>query len=202
MYTKVSTTVVDGSKTTDVTSPVQYVGKAFADITVDLAANQTVTYVTMKDSKNTFQPTIKNEAGKATISSTDLVTGDITITVTTDVNTAIGKLASVKLDGETVDLATGYDTLAEALDKATKINKADVNPQYVLTVTTKQNSQNTGAVWGNVQWASSKTAAANVTFDNDGELSTVTLSGANTGTYVVIRLTDFGDTAYYAYVID
>ena len=202
MYTKVSTTVVDGSKTTDVTSPVQYVGKAFADITVDLAANQTVTDVTMKDSKNTFQPTIKNEAGKATISSTDLVTGDITITVTTDVNTAIGKLASVKLDGETVDLATGYDTLAEALDKATKINKADVNPQYVLTVTTKQNSQNTGAVWGNVQWASSKTAAANVTFDNDGELSTVTLSGANTGTYVVIRLTDFGDTAYYAYVID
>ena len=202
MYTKVSTTVVDGSKTTDVTSPVQYVGKAFADITVDLAANQTVTAVTMKDSKNTFQPTIKNEAGKATISSTDLVTGDITITVTTDVNTAIGKLASVKLDGETVDLATGYDTLAEALDKATKINKADVNPQYVLTVTTKQNSQNTGAVWGNVQWASSKTAAANVTFDNDGELSTVTLSGANTGTYVVIRLSDFGDTAYYAYVID
>ena len=84
MYTKVSTTVVDGSKTTDVTSPVQYVGKAFADITVDLAANQTVTDVTMKDSKNTFQPTIKNEAGKATISSTDLVTGDITITVTTD----------------------------------------------------------------------------------------------------------------------
>ena len=155
MYTKVSTTVVDGSKTTAVTSPVQYVGKAFADITVDLAANQTVTAVTMKDSKNTFQPTIKNEAGKATISSTDLVTGDITITVTTDVNTAIGKLASVKLDGETVDLATGYDTLAEALDKATKINKADVNPQYVLTVTTKQNSQNTGAVWGNVQWASS-----------------------------------------------
>ena len=84
MYTKVSTTVVDGSKTTAVTSPVQYVGKAFADITVDLAANQTVTDVTMKDSKNTFQPTIKNEAGKATISSTDLVTGDITITVTTD----------------------------------------------------------------------------------------------------------------------
>ena len=119
-----------------------------------------------------------------------------------DSNTAIGKLASVTLDGETVDLATGYGTLAEALDKATEMNKAGANPQYVLTVTTKQNSQNSGAVWGNVQWASSKTAAANVTFDNDGELSTVTLSGANTGTYVVIRLSDFGDTAYYAYVID
>ena len=81
------------------------------------------------------------------------------------------------------------------------MNKAGANPQYVLTVTTKQNSQNSGAVWGNVQWASSKTAAANVTFGNDGKLSTVTLNGANTGTYVVIRLSDFGDTAYYAYVI-
>ena len=81
------------------------------------------------------------------------------------------------------------------------MNKADVNPQYVLTVATKQNSHNTDAVWGNVQWASSKTAAANVTFGNDGALSTVTLNGANTGTYVVIRLSDWGHTAYYAYVI-
>ena len=173
----------------------EYIGQDFVPFTVDCAANQTVSAtmngVALPD------PVVKD--GKATITG-GKVTGNIVVTVTTDVNTAIGKLASVKLDGETVDLATGYDTLAEALDHATNMNSA-VSPQYVLTVTTKQNSHNSGAVWGNVQWASTKTAAANVTFDNDGELSTVTLTGANTGTYVVIRLSDFGDTAYYAYVI-
>ena len=174
----------------------EYFGKDFVDFTVDCAANQTVS-ATMN---GVALPTPVVKDGKATITG-DKVTGNIVVTVTTDVNTAIGKLASVKLDGETVDLATGYDTLAEALDHATNMNSAAVNPQYVLTVATKQNSQNTGAVWGNVQWASSKTAAANVTFGNDGELSTVTLNGANTGTYVVIRLSDFGHTAYYAYVI-
>ena len=175
----------------------EYYGKDFVDFTVDCAANQTVS-ATM-NGVALATPVVKD--GKATITS-DKVTGNIVVTVDTDVNTAIGKLASVKLDGETVDLATGYDTLAEAIEHATAMNSAAVNPQYVLTVTTKQNSQNTGAVWGNVQSASSKTAAANVTFGNDGELSTVTLTGANTGTYVVIRLSDFGDTAYYAYVID
>ena len=175
----------------------EYYGKDFVDFTVDCAANQTVS-ATMN---GVALPTPSVKDGKATITG-NKVTGNIVVTVDTDVNTAIGKLASVKLDGETVDLATGYDTLAEALDHATNMNSAAVAPQYVLTVTTKQNSQNSGAVWGNVQWASSKTAAANVTFGNDGELSTVTLSGANTGTYVVIRLSDFGDTAYYAYVID
>ena len=174
----------------------EYIGQDFVPFTVDCAANQTVSAtmngVALPD------PVVKD--GKATITG-GKVTGNIVVTVTTDVNTAIGKLASVKLDGETVDLATGYDTLAEALDHATNMNSAAVNPQYVLTVTTKQNSHNSGAVWGNVQWASSKTAAANVTFGNDGELSNVTLNGANTGTYVVIRLSDFGDTAYYAYVI-
>ena len=174
----------------------EYFGKNFVDFTVDCAANQTVS-ATMN---GVALPTPVVKDGKATITG-DKVTGNIVVTVTTDVNTAIGKLASVKLDGETVDLATGYDTLAEALDHATNMNSAAVNPQYVLTVTTKQNSQNSGAVWGNVQWASTKTAAANVTFGNDGELSTVALTGANTGTYVVIRLSDFGDTAYYAYVI-
>ena len=173
----------------------EYIGQDFVPFTVDCAANQTVSAtmngVALPD------PVVKD--GKATITG-GKVTGNIVVTVTTDVNTAIGKLASVKLDGETVDLATGYDTLAEALDHATNMNSA-VSPKYVLTVTTKQNSHNSGAVWGNVQWASTKTAAANVTFDNDGELSTVTLTGANTGTYVVIRLSDFGDTAYYAYVI-
>ena len=174
----------------------EYIGQDFVPFTVDCAANQTVSAtmngVALPD------PVVKD--GKATITG-GKVTGNIVVTVTTDVNTAIGKLASVKLDGETVDLATGYDTLAEALDHATNMNSAAVSPQYVLTVTTKQNSHNSGAVWGNVQWASSKTAAANVTFGNDGELSNVTLNGANTGTYVVIRLSDFGDTAYYAYVI-
>ena len=173
----------------------EYIGQDFVPFTVDCAANQTVSAtmngVALPD------PVVKD--GKATITG-GKVTGNIVVTVTTDVNTAIGKLASVKLDGETVDLATGYDTLAEALDHATNMNSA-VSPQYVLTVPTKQNSHISGAVWGNVQWASTKTAAANVTFDNDGELSTVTLTGANTGTYVVIRLSDFGDTAYYAYVI-
>ena len=173
----------------------EYIGQDFVPFTVDCAANQTVSAtmngVALPD------PVVKD--GKATITG-GKVTGNIVVTVTTDVNTAIGKLASVKLDGESVDLATGYDTLAEALDHATNMNSA-ASPQYVLTVTTKQNSYNSGAVWGNVQWASTKTAAANVTFDNDGELSTVTLTGANTGTYVVIRLSDFGDTAYYAYVI-
>ena len=173
----------------------EYIGQDFVPFTVDCAANQTVS-ATM-NSVALPDPVVKD--GKATITG-GKVTGNIVVTVTTDVNTAIGKLASVKLDGETVDLATGYDTLAEALDHATNMNSA-VSPQYVLTVTTKQNSHNSGAVWGNVQWASTKTAAANVTFDNDGELSTVTLTGANTGTYVVIRLSDFGDTAYYAYVI-
>ena len=173
----------------------EYIGQDFVPFTVDCAANQTVS-ATM-NSVALPNPVVKD--GKATITG-GKVTDNIVVTVTTDVNTAIGKLASVKLDGETVDLATGYDTLAEALDHATNMNSA-VSPQYVLTVTTKQNSHNSGAVWGNVQWASTKTAAANVTFDNDGELSTVTLTGANTGTYVVIRLSDFGDTAYYAYVI-
>ncbi len=177
----------------------EYYGDAFVGFTVDCAKGETIT-ASMAGTADALTVSAPTD-GKVTISHSDKVTGNIVVTVDTDVNTAIGKLASVKLDGETVDLATGYDTLAEALDHATNMNSAAVNPQYVLTVTTKQNSQNSGAVWGNVQWASTKTAAANVTFGNDGELSTVALTGANTGTYVVIRLSDFGDTAYYAYVI-
>ena len=89
------------------------------------------------------------------------------------------------------------------MEHATTMNRADkTDPAYVLTVATKDNSKGTDKVWGNVQWASDKAATANITFGNDAALSTVTLDGAGHGTYVVIRLSDWGHTAYYAYVID
>ena len=204
------------SKTLDkdakIDAPTMYYGKELKDFTVavskwvklDSVKNNTAADYTVVAPVDANKDPLTNDVARtftAKAKANETVKGNITVSLADDSNTAIGKLASVTLDGETVDLATGYGTLAEALDKATEMNKAGANPQYVLTVTTKQNSQNSGAVWGNVQWASSKTAAANVTFGNDGELSTVTLNGANTGTYVVIRLSDFGDTAYYAYVI-
>ena len=81
MYTKVSTTVVDGSKTTAVTSPVQYVGKDFQPITIDLAANQSAT-IKMNGKDMSITPEVKD--GKATFKSSAKVTGDIVITITTD----------------------------------------------------------------------------------------------------------------------
>ena len=181
----------------------EYFGKDFVDFTVDCASNQSVS-ATMN---GVALPDPKVENGKATITGGKVtggkVTGNIVVTVTTDVNTAIGKLESVKLDGETVALATGYDTVAEAVEHATTMNRADkTDPAYVLTVATKDNSKGTDKVWGNVQWASDKAATANITFGNDAALSTVTLDGAGCGTCVVIRLSDWGHTAYYAYVID
>ena len=83
IYSKASTTVkVDDGKATEVTSPAQYVGKDFADITVDCADNQTVA-VTMNGSA--LSATITKEDGKATIKYAGKVTGDIEITVTTSV---------------------------------------------------------------------------------------------------------------------
>ena len=123
MYTKVSTTVVDGSKTTDVTSPVQYVGKAFADITVDLAANQTVTAATMKDGKSEIKLDVKNEDGKATISSKSTVTGDITITVTTDTtaqdNQKKADERAAAINGKTVTYSSADVTSSNLEEKLT-----------------------------------------------------------------------------------
>ena len=123
MYTKVSTTVVDGSKTTAVTSPVQYVGKAFADITVDLAANQTVTAATMKDGKSEIKLDVKNEDGKATISSKSTVTGDITITVTTDTtaqdNQKKADERAAAINGKTVTYSSADVTSSNLEEKLT-----------------------------------------------------------------------------------
>ena len=82
MYTKVSTTVVDGSKKTAVTSPIQYEGKPFEAITIDLADNQSAT-IKMNGKDMSITPEVKD--GKATFTASDKkVTGDIVITITTD----------------------------------------------------------------------------------------------------------------------
>ena len=133
----------------------------------------------------------------------ETVKGNITVSLADDSNTAIGKLDSVTLDGEKVQTATGYTTLAQALENATAMNSAAANPQYKLVVNTKLAKDNKTLTYGSVKWASDKEAASDLKFDAPTAFSgtEITLEGANKGTYVVIQLEHFGDVAFYAYKI-
>ncbi|MGM9608273.1 MAG: hypothetical protein ACI3XJ_12285, partial [Oscillospiraceae bacterium] len=120
-----------------------------------------------------------------------------------DTNDAIDRLDEVRLNGEKLDTAKGYDKLDDAIANATKINLAAVADSYKLVVTTKVSNNAPELTWGDVDWASTVTAAKTLTFGPYAAISgtEINLTGINTGSYIVIALENTGDVAYFAYVI-
>ena len=191
-----------------------YYGKELKDFTVavskwvklDSVKNNTAADYTVVAPVDANKDPLTNDVARtftAKAKANETVKGNITVSLADDSNTAIGKLASVTLDGEKVQTATGYTTLAQALENATTMNPAAVNPQYKLVVNTKLAKDNQTLTYGSVKWASDKEAASDLEFDTPANFSgtAITLTGANKGTYVVIQLEHFGDVAYYAYRI-
>ena len=206
------------SKTLDkdakIDAPTMYYGKELKDFTVavskwvklDSVKNNTAADYTVVAPVDANKDPLTNDVARtftAKAKANETVKGNITVSLADDSNTAIGKLASVTLDGEKVQTATGYTTLAQALENATTMNPAAVNPQYKLVVNTKLAKDNQTLTYGSVKWASDKEAASDLEFDTPANFSgtAITLTGANKGTYVVIQLEHFGDVAYYAYRI-
>ena len=209
------------SKTLDkdakITAPTMYYGQSLKDFTVavskwvklDSVTNGTDTSdYTVDFPKDADKVQLPNDVARtftAKAEADETVKGNIVVSLAKDDNTAIDKLKEVTLDGEKIGLATGYINMADAIKNAKHVNSKAVNPAYVLSVTTKLNSHNEVAVWGSIDWASSQEVAlTEVNFDGmtDGVLAPTTLEGAGHGTCVVIRLSDYGDVAYFAYVID
>ena len=124
-------------------------------------------------------------------------------TCTPPVNTALDRLDEVRLNGEKLDLAKGYGDPKDAIANATKVNLAAAADNYTLVVTTKVSNNAPTLTWGDVDWASTATAAQTLTFGPYGAISgtPIDLTGINTGSYVVIALENTGDVAYFAYVI-
>ena len=204
----------DLDKDAKITAPTMYYGKELKDFTVavskwvklDSVKNNTAADYTVVAPVDANKDPLTNDVARtftAKAKANETVKGNITVSLADDSNTAIGKLASVTLDGEKVQTATGYTTLAQALENATTMNPAAVNPQYKLVVNTKLAKDNQTLTYGSVKWASDKEAASDLEFDTPANFSgtAITLTGANKGTYVVIQLEHFGDVAYYAYRI-
>ena len=206
------------SKTLDkdakITAPTMYYGKELKDFTVavskwvklDSVKNNTAADYTVNYPVDANDDPLANDVARtftAKAKANETVKGNITVFLADDSNTAIGKLDSVTLDGEKVQTATGYTTLAQALENATPMNSAAVNPQYKLVVNTKLAKDNKTLTYGSVKWASDKEAASDLEFDAPAAFSgtEITLTGANKGTYVVIQLEHYGDVAFYAYKI-
>ena len=207
------------SKTLDkdakITAPTMYYGQSLKDFTVAVSKwvkLDSVTNGTDTDDYTVVAPVdadkvpLANDVARtftAKAADSETVKGNITVSLADDSNTAIGKLDSVTLDGEKVQTATGYTTLAQALENATAMNSAAANPQYKLVVNTKLAKDNKTLTYGSVKWASDKEAASDLKFDAPAAFSgtEITLEGANKGTYVVIQLEHFGDVAFYAYKI-
>ena len=208
------------SKTLDkdakITAPTMYYGQSLKDFTVAVSKWVKLDSVTNGTDTDDYSVVAPVDADKAPLANdvartftakaadSETVKGNIVVSLADDSNTAIGKLDSVTLDREKVQTATGYTTLAQALENATTMNSAAVNPQYKLVVNTKAVSEsNATPLYGNVKWASDKEAAADLKFDAPAAISgtEITLEGAGEGTYVVILLENYGDVAYYAYRI-
>ena len=145
--------------------------------------------------------TVWNEAGTKSAPYT------ISLTWVTS-NKAIDNLDKVELNGEEVDTANGYKTLAEAIENATEMNlpAAGTYTELKVRVYTTLCSDGWNYTAGDVKWASTKTAAQDLELtpqgnpaNCDADGAPVTLSGADAGTYVVIALEDYGDVAYFAY---
>ena len=207
------------SKTLDkdakITAPTMYYGQSLKDFTVAVSKwvkLDSVTNGTDTDDYTVVAPVdadkvpLANDVARtftAKAADSETVKGNIVVSLADDSNTAIGKLDSVTLDGEKVRTATGYTTLAQALENATTMNSAAANPQYKLVVNTKLAKDNKTLTYGSVKWASDKEAASDLEFDAPAAFSgtEIPLTGANKGTYVVIQLEHYGDVAFYAYKI-
>ena len=152
-----------------------------------------------------------NNSSRSVIVWNEAGTNRATYTISLDwvaSNRAIDNLSKVELNGEEVDTANGYKTLAEAIENATEMNlpAADTYTELTVRVYTTLCSDGVNYTAGDVQWASTKTAAQGLVLaplgnpaNCDADGAPVTLSGADAGTYVVIALEDYGDVAYFAY---
>ena len=202
-------------KDAKIDAPTMYYGKELKDFTVAVSKWVKLDSVTNNTDTGDYTVVAPVDANKdplandvartftAKAEASETVKGDITVSLADDSNTAMGKLDSVTLDGEKVQTATGYTTLAQALENATPMNSAAVNPQYKLVVNTKLAKDNHTPTYGSVKWASDKEAASDLEFDAPAAFSgtEITLTGANKDTYVVIQLEHYGDVAFYAYKI-
>ena len=122
---------------------------------------------------------------------------------TPDVNTALGMLDTVSMNGEQQAITTGYADLSTAVDHATAIDLSKVVSTYEMTITTKPNAGGTN-LYGEIQIAGGATAAKDLDFDAAwAPISGVKthLDGLSKDGYIVIALANGDDVAYYAYKI-
>ena len=152
---------------------------------------------------NNGTPVVLGELDKITVTS-DWANKDVKISVhTPDVNTALGMLDTVSMNGEQQAITTGYADLSTAVDHATAIDLSKVVSTYEMTITTKPNAGGTN-LYGEIQIAGGATAAKALDFDAtwapiSGEKAT--LDGLSKDGYIVIALANGDDVAYYAYKI-
>ena len=152
---------------------------------------------------NNGTPVVLGELDKITVTS-DWANKDVKISVhTPDVNTALGMLDTVSMNGEQQAITTGYADLSTAVDHATAIDLSKVVSTYEMTITTKPNAGGTN-LYGEIQIAGGATAAKALDFDAtwapiSGEKTT--LDGLSKDGYIVIALANGDDVAYYAYKI-
>ena len=152
---------------------------------------------------NNGTPVVLGELDKITVTS-DWANKDVKISVhTPDVNTALGMLDTVSMNGEQQAITTGYADLSTAVDHATAIDLSKVVSTYEMTITTKPNAGGTN-LCGEIQIAGGATAAKALDFDAtwapiSGEKTT--LDGLSKDGYIVIALANGDDVAYYAYKI-
>ena len=152
---------------------------------------------------NNGTPVVLGELDKITVTS-DWANKDVKISVhTPDVNTALGMLDTVSMNGEQQAITTGYADLSTAVDHATAIDLSKVVSTYEMTITTKPNAGGTN-LYGEIQIAGGATAAKALDFDAtwapiSGEKTT--LGGLSKDGYIVIALANGDDVAYYAYKI-
>lgn len=123
------------------------------------------------------------------------------------VNPALTALTSAKLNGEALELPTGYAALADAVKNAKEINlQAADTAAYTLTITTKASvySNGTDDTWADVDYATSAAAAlTELEFTPAALEAGYDVSAINDGSVIVICLEDNmgADLAYFAYIV-
>ena len=136
--------------------------------------------------------------------------GDVEIVRVTgaEVNTAPvyeeieSKLASVTVNGTSMELAGAYADIEDAIANAVRIPlSTSANQEYTVVIETQPSDQpetdtyGDSAVFGSAQAAIDQFNPVSAPIDADGE----TYTGVLVGSYLIIYTENFGDEAYYAY---
>ena len=115
---------------------------------------------------------------------------------------AESKLASVTVNGTSMELAGAYADIEDAIANAVRIPlSTSANQEYTVVIETQPSDQpetdtyGDSAVFGSAQAAIDQFNPVSAPIDADGE----TYTGVLVGSYLIIYTENFGDEAYYAY---